>query len=191
MVASLGHDLEEVVGEVSSGQVDSQDGVGEGIAVENGHQVSDTISGIADDTGEFTGGVEGQHGLNRDVKSGNIEGVEHDLGHLLSVDLGVQGGFRQHDVVLLRHHSQLVGESVVPDLLHIIPVLDDTVLDGVLQDEHSSLLLGLGADVVVLTLGTHHDSRNFGSSYDGGEHGSRSFFSRKSGLAVSGSDVDD
>ena len=191
MVASLGHDLEQVVGQVSSGQVDSQDRVGQRVSVENGHQVGHTVSGVADDTGELSGGVEGQHGLDGDVKSGHVEGVEHDLGHLLSVDLGVQGRLGQHDVVLFRGHSQLVGEGVVPDLLHIIPVLDDTVLDRVLQDQDSSLLLGLAADVVVLTLGTDHDSRNFGSSDDGREDGSRPFFSRKSGLAVSGSDIDD
>ena len=34
---------------------------------------------------------------------------------------------------LIGGDSQLVGEGVVPDLLHIVPVGDDAVLDGVLQ----------------------------------------------------------
>ena len=36
---------------------------------------------------------------------------------------------------LIRRDSQLVGEGVVPDLLHVVPVGDDSVLDGVFQGE--------------------------------------------------------
>ena len=38
------------------------------------------------------------------------------LGHLLSVGLGVQGGFCQQSGVLLRGHTQLIVEGVMPDL---------------------------------------------------------------------------
>jgi hypothetical protein len=34
---------------------------------------------------------------------------------------------------------------VMPDLLHIVPVGDNTVLDGVLQSENATLRLGLVA----------------------------------------------
>ena len=37
--------------------------------------------------------------------------------------------------VLLGGNAQLIGESMMPDLLHIVPVGDDTMLDGVLQRE--------------------------------------------------------
>merc|ERR1719391_846281 len=38
-VASLGHDLHEVVGQVASGQVETQDGVGEGVTLVDGDGV--------------------------------------------------------------------------------------------------------------------------------------------------------
>lgn len=55
------------------------------------------------------------------------------LGHLLSVGLGVKRGLSKEDGVLLGGNAELVVEGVVPDLLHVIPVGDDTVLDGVLE----------------------------------------------------------
>ena len=48
--------------------------------------------------------------------------------------------------MLLRGHAELVVEGVVPDLLHIIPVGDDTVLDGVLQSEDTTLGLRPSTD---------------------------------------------
>ena len=46
-------------------------------------------------TGGTSGGVEGEDGLDGDVHGGRVEGLEHDLGHLLSVGLGVEGGLGQ------------------------------------------------------------------------------------------------
>ena len=36
---------------------------------------------------------------------------------------------------LVGRDSQLVVEGVMPDLLHVVPVGDDSVLDGVFQGE--------------------------------------------------------
>jgi hypothetical protein len=41
----------------------------------------------------------------------------------------------------------------MPDLLHIIPVVDDTVLNWVVELENTSLLLGLLTDIAVLLFG--------------------------------------
>ena len=60
--------------------------------------------------------------------------------------------------MLLRGHTQLVVEGVMPDLLHVVPVGDDAVLDGVLQREDTTLALGLVSDVGVLLTHTHHDT---------------------------------
>ena len=37
--------------------------------------------------------------------------------------------------MLLGGDTQLIVEGVVPDLLHVVPVGDDTVLNGVLQSQ--------------------------------------------------------
>ena len=62
-VASLGHDLHEVVGQVASGQVETQDGVREGVTLVDGDGVGDTISDVEDETGGTTGSVKGEDGL--------------------------------------------------------------------------------------------------------------------------------
>merc|ERR1712080_95160 len=118
-----------------------------GVTFIDGDCVGDTVARIKDNTSGTAGGIQGEHGLDGDVHGRGVEGLEHDLGHLLPVGLGVEGGFRQEDRVFLWSNTELVVESVVPDLLHVVPVGDDTVLDGVLQGEDTPLGLGLVTDV--------------------------------------------
>ncbi|KFU94387.1 hypothetical protein M959_11399, partial [Chaetura pelagica] len=110
------------------------------------------------------------------------------LRHLLPVGLGVEGRLGEQRGVLLGRHTQLVVEGVVPDLgqakkicghtlnekpepapspwppgrgshlLHVIPVGDDAVLDGVLEREDPPLALRLVAYVAVLLPHAHHDT---------------------------------
>ncbi len=145
-IAALHEDLDKVVGQITSGQVQPEDGVREGETFVNGDGVRDAVTGVEDDTGGATGGVEGEYGLNGDVERGGIEGLEHDLGHLLPVGLWVQWGLGEQDGVLLGSDTEFIVEGVMPDLLHIVPVGDDTVFDGVLEGEDTSLGLGLIAD---------------------------------------------
>ena len=72
------------------------------------------------------------------------------------VGLGVEGSLCQKDGVLLGGDTQLVVEGVMPDLLHVVPVGDNTVLDGVLEGKDTSLGLGLITDVGVLVAHTNH-----------------------------------
>jgi hypothetical protein len=65
---------------------------------------------------------------------------------------------------------------VIPDLLHVVPVVDDTVLDGVGYLENSSLLLGLISKILVLCLNPDDDTWVLGSPNDGGEDGSGGVF---------------
>merc|ERR1719401_2455093 len=146
-VTSLGEDLHQVVGEFTASQVKTEDGVGEGITFIDGDGVGDTIAGVHDDTGGTTGGIQGEDSLDGDVHGGHVEGLEHDLGHLLTVSLGVEGSLSQEDGLLLGGNTELVVEGVMPDLLHIIPVGDDTVLNGVLQGEDTPLGLGLVSNI--------------------------------------------
>merc|ERR1712135_232384 len=173
-VASLGEDLHEVVGELTASQVQTEDGVGEGITFVDGDGVGDTISGVHDDTGGTAGGVQGEDSLDGDVHGGHVEGLEHDLGHLLSVGLGVEGSLSQEDGLLLGGDTELVVEGVVPDLLHIVPVGDDTVLNRVLQGEDTPLGLGLVSNIGVLLSHTDHDTLVAGTADDGGEDSSGS-----------------
>lgn len=124
----------------------------------DGDGVGDTISGVEHDTSGTTGSVQGEHSLDGNIHGGGVEGFKHDLGHLFSVGLGVEGSFGQQDGVLLRGNTELIVEGVMPDLFHIVPVGDDTVLNGVFQGEDTSLGLSLITDVGVFLTHTHHDT---------------------------------
>merc|ERR1719216_349608 len=88
-VAPLCEDLHQVVSEVTASEVKPEDGVGKSIAFIDGNGVGDAVAGVKDDTSGTAGGVQGEHSLDGDIHGGGVEGLEHDLGHLLPVGLGV------------------------------------------------------------------------------------------------------
>jgi len=163
-VSSFSEDLHQVVGQVPAGEVEPHDGVGQTVSLIDGDGMGDTVTAVHDDTGGPTRSVQGEDGLDSDVHGWGVEGFEHDLGHLLSVGLGVEGGLGQEDGVLLGSDPELVEEGVVPDLFHIIPRGDDTVLDGVFQGQDTSLGLGFVTDVGVLGAHADHDTLVTGTS---------------------------
>merc|ERR1712130_879054 len=117
-VAPFGEDLHQVVGELTTSQVQTDNGVGESITLVDRDTVGDTVTGVHNDTGGTAGGIQGEHSLDGDVHGGYVEGLKHDLGHLLPVGLGVEGSLSQEDGLLLGGNAELVVEGVVPDLLH-------------------------------------------------------------------------
>ena len=142
-VTTLPQILDQVICKVTAGKVETKNRMGKGETFVDGNSVGDTITRVQYDTGGTTGGVQGQNGLNGNIESGSVEGLEHDLGHLLTVSLWVEGGLGEQDGVFLRSNTKFVVESVMPDLLHIIPVGNDTVFDGVLEGENTTLGLSL------------------------------------------------
>ena len=80
------------------------------------------------------------------------------LGHLFTVSLRVEGSLSQKDGMLLRGYTKLVVESVMPDLLHVIPVGDDTMFNRVFEGKDTSLGLGLISNIGILLTHTNHDT---------------------------------
>merc|ERR1711963_1298410 len=116
-------------------------------------------------------------GLDGNVHGGHVEGLEHDLSHLFTVSLGVEGSLSKEDGLLLGCNTEFIVEGVMPDLLHIIPVGDDTVFNGVLQGEDTSLGLSFITNIGTLLTHTNHDTLVAGTSNNGGEDGSGSVIS--------------
>merc|ERR1712050_746381 len=178
-VATLSEDLHEVVGELTSSKIKTDNSVGEGITFIDGDTVGDTISGVHDNTSGTARGIEGEDSLDGDIHGGHVEGLEHDLGHLLTVSLGVEGSLSKEDGLLLRGDTELIVEGVVPDLLHVIPVGDDSVLNGVLKGEDTSLGLGLISNIGILLSHTDHHTPVAGTTNNGGEDSSGSIIASK------------
>merc|ERR1712227_517373 len=143
--------------------------MGKSVTLIDGDGVGDTITRVHDNTSGTTRGIEGEDSLDGNIHGGHVEGLEHDLGHLLTVSLGVKGSFSQEDGLLLRGNTEFIVEGVMPDLLHVIPVGDDTVLNGVFQGEDTSLGLSLITDIGVLLTHTDHDTLMAGTADNGGE----------------------
>jgi len=190
-VASLGEDLHEVVGELTSSQVQTEDGVWESITFIDGDGVGDTITRVHDNTSGTARGIEGQDSLDGNIHGGHVEGLEHDLGHLLTVGLGVKGSLSQEDGLLLRGNTEFIVEGMMPDLLHIIPVGDDTVLNGVLEGEDTPLGLGLISNIGVLLTHTHHHTLVTGTSNNGWEDSPGGVITGETSLAHAGAIVND
>jgi hypothetical protein len=153
--------------------------------------VGNSVSGVENDTRGTTGSVQGQDGLDRDVEGWGVEGLEDDLCHFLSVGLGIDGGFGKKNWVLLRGDTKLIVESVMPDFLHIIPVGDNTVFNGVSQCENTTLRLCLIADIGVLLTHSNHDTMMARTANNGWENSSRSIITGETGLAHTGAIVND
>ena len=102
-------------------EIQTLDGVWEGVSFVHWNGVRHTITRVEDTSCCATRGIQRENGLDLHVHSWNRGGLEVDLGHALTVRLRVERGLCEHDRVLLRDDSKLVVVSVVPDLLHIIP----------------------------------------------------------------------
>merc|ERR1719493_141710 len=149
-VATLSEDLHQVVGELTSSKVKTDDGMGEGITFIDGDTMGDTITRVHDNTSGTSRGIKGENSLDSNIHSRHVEGLEHDLGHLLTVSLGVEGSLSKKDRLFLRSNTELIIEGVVPDLLHIIPVGNDSMLNRVLEGKDTSLGLGLISNIGIL-----------------------------------------
>merc|ERR1712088_385651 len=189
-VTALSEDLHEVVGELTASQVQTKDGMGKSLTLVDGDVVGDTITRVHDHTGGTTRGIEGKDGLDGNIHGGHVEGLEHDLSHLLTVSLGVEGSLGEEDGLFLGGNTEFIVEGVMPDLLHIIPVGDDTVFNGVLQGEDTSLGLSLITDIGILLSHTNHDTLMSGASNNGREDSPGGIISGKSSLAHAGAIVD-
>ncbi|KFM10385.1 hypothetical protein AS27_15214, partial [Aptenodytes forsteri] len=152
--------------------------VGQSITLVDGHGVGDTVPGVHNNTSGTTRGVQGQHSLDSHVHGWGVEGLKHDL-----EGRGESGSLREQHGVLLGSHAQLVVEGVVPDLLHVIPVGDDAVLNGVLQGEDAPLALGLIPHVAVLLPHAHHDALMPGTPHNGRKHSTGGIIPREACLA--------
>merc|ERR1711944_65581 len=132
----------------------------------------------------------GQDSLNGNIHSWCVEGLKHDLSHLFPVGLRVEWGLCEKDWVLLRCNTELIVKCVMPDLLHVIPVSDNAVLDGVLQGKNTPLGLGLVSHIGVLLSHANHDTLVTWASNNGREDSTGGIISSESSLAHAGAIVD-
>merc|ERR1712145_36086 len=148
--------------------------MGKGITFIDGDSVGVTITRVHDDTSGTSRGIKGEDSLDGNIHGGHVEGLKHDLGHLLTVGLGVEGSLSKEDGLFLRGNTEFIVEGVMPDLLHIIPVGDDSMLNRVLEGKDTSLGLGLISNIGILLSHTDHHALVAGTANNGGKDSSGS-----------------
>merc|ERR1719483_364123 len=188
-VSSLSKDLHQVVGKFTSSKIKTDNSMGKGITFIDWDTMVDTISRVHDNTSGTAGCIQGEDSLDSNIHGGHVEGLKHDLGHLLTVSRWVKGSFSQEDGLFLRGNTELIVEGVVPDLLHIIPVGDDSVLNRVLQSEDTSLGLSLSSNISTLLSHTNHNTLVAGTSNNGWKDSTGSIISSETSLAHAGAIV--
>ena len=190
-LADLEEQLLGVVGKDATSDLHLLDSVGNGEALEDGDSVGNTITGVDDETSGATSGVERHDSLNSNVSVLNLEGLEHLSDHLLTVRFRVARSLSDENTLDLSGvGTELVEEGVVPDSLHVIPIVDDTSLDGVLQVENTSLLVSLVTDEKVLLVDALHGRLILRATNNRGEDSTRSFLASKASLHHTGTVVD-
>merc|ERR1719378_1358800 len=71
-VATLSEDLHQVVGELTSSKVKTDDGMGKGITFIDGDTVGDTITRVHDDTSGTARGIKGEDSLDGNIHGGHV-----------------------------------------------------------------------------------------------------------------------
>jgi hypothetical protein len=84
--------------------------------------------------------------------------------------------------VIFRRNTELVVEGVMPDFLHVIPVVDNAMLNRVLQCQDASLGLSLITYIGILLAHANHDTGMAWSSHNAGEDSSWCIITSKTGL---------
>ena len=90
--------------------------MGKGVPFIDWYSVRYTITRVKHDTSGATRGIQGKHSLDSHVHSWSVESLEHDLGHLLAIGLGVEGSLSKKHRVFLRGNTELIVEGVMPNL---------------------------------------------------------------------------
>jgi len=132
-VTSFSKDFHEVISQIATSKIESHDSMWESITFIDWDVVGDTITGVKDNTSSSTGSVEGENSLDSNIHSWEVEGFEHDLGHLFTVSFWVEWSFSEKGWAFFWGNAEFVVVSVVPDFFHIIPVGNDTVFDWVFK----------------------------------------------------------
>jgi len=115
--------------------------------------MSNTITRVHNATSDSTRGVEREDGLDSNVELRNVEVLKEDLDHSFSVFLWVSWGFGEESSLIIWGDTKLFIVAMMPDLFHVVPIVDDTMFNWIVELENTSLLLSFFTDIAVLLLG--------------------------------------
>ena len=84
-----------------------------------------------------------------------------------------------------RYREVVVVERMMPDFFHVVPIRDDTVLNGILQRQNATLALRLVTDITILLVHTDNDAWHLGPADNRTEYSARCIVTSETSLASS------
>lgn len=130
----------EVLCDVAASEVDSLYGIVDGEAFEDWAAMANTVTAIQDDARRLTTSVETEHGLLLEEYLRRTKLLKKDVGCLHAIAVWIERWLGQKNGVLLGGDLELV-KDMPPKLLHIIPVLNDPVLNWIVEFKNSSVFI--------------------------------------------------
>lgn len=146
----------QVLGDISSSNVDSLDCVIDRKALENWTTMANAVTTIQDEAGSLTSGVQTQDSLLLEENLRDAELLEENVGSLCAVIVRVERWVCEQNGMLFGRNLELI-KNMAPKCFHIIPVGDDTVFNWVIKFEDSAIFVSRCSDeLFLLVLCDHH-----------------------------------
>ena len=117
---------------VSASQINSLNGIANGETLEYWTGVAHAIAAIENDTRRLTPRVQTKQGLLLEEDLWRAKLFEKDVCGFHTITVWVQWWLCEEDGVLLGRCLQLI-EDMSPELLHIVPVLNNSMLNRIVE----------------------------------------------------------
>lgn len=130
----------QVLRDIASAKVYSLYRIVDGEAFKDWAGMANTVSAIQDDARRLTTSVQTEHGLLLEEYLRRAKLLKEDVCSFHSITVWIERWLCQKNGVLLGGDLQFV-EDMSPKLLHIIPVLNDSVLNWIVEFENSSVFI--------------------------------------------------
>ena len=131
-------------------------GIGKSVSLIDGDGVGDTVTRVQDNSRGTAGSKKGEDSLVGNIDGRGVEFFKHNLSHLLPVNLGIERSLSQEDRAFARIETQLVVKSMLPQILHRVPVGHNSVLYG-LDFSHNRWEHLPGGEENIITAWIIHD----------------------------------
>lgn len=167
---ALVKDLPQILCQVFSGKIDPLNRMGDGVSFVDWNGMRNSVTRVEDNTRCTSRRVKRENTLYAHIEAWNVKNFKHDLGHLLTILLVVDWSFSKKDRMFFWRNSKFRVESMMPNFLHIVPIVNDSALNGVFNSENTSFVLGFITNINLFLIKSNHDARHFWSADDGGEN---------------------
>merc|ERR1712113_183659 len=137
---------------LSTSEIISLDTVRKRVSLENWNGMGNTISSINNATGSSTRRVKGKDSLDRNVELWDLEILKENRAHSFSIFDWVSWGFGKHGGMVFRLNSKFVEVAVMPNFLHIFPVLYDTVSNWIVKSTDTSFGYSIFSNIFFIFL---------------------------------------